>query len=257
MLGVICFLWQGQNLARDPATGQTRLYEAEHVNGFARMFSQHLCIPHQVICIADHDLCIKGGFDRTVKVVPLPASARWLTDLKTPEAGRFPTCYRRLWIWSAEAAELAERFLVCDIDLLLTGDITPLVDRLEDFVGWRPRATWGPANRFAGGLYLLRAGARRFVWDNFKGLESIAEARRAGYRGSDQAWISYCLNRNGPEAAWSPNEGIYSIRDLKNGALPLPLDARLVQFNGPQKPWSTPLPWAKAIWNGAAATALG
>lgn len=246
MLGVVCFLWQGTNLARDPATREPRLYEPVHVNVFARMFARHLCIPHKVFCIADAEMCVKGGFDPGIEVIPLPANARWLADLKSPEAGRFPTCYRRLWMFSEEAAALADRFLVADIDLVLTRDVTPLAERTEDFVGYRPKAQWGQAQRIAGGLYLLRAGSRTKVWTGFEGLRSIKIARMAGYRGSDQAWMSYCLGKDA--ATWGDDAGIYSIRDLNNGTLPLPPDARLVQFNGPQKPWSTNLPWAKAAW---------
>jgi hypothetical protein len=159
-------------------------------------------------------------------------------------------------MFSDEAKMLGERVMLIDVDLVFTADPAPLFDRQEDFVGWRPLRTWGKENRFGGGIYLLRTGTRTHVWDSFKGHESIARARAAGLRGSDQAWLSYCLA--GTETSWPKDSGIYSVRDLTHSAktvvarrgpairrhaqpLQLPTDAIIVQFNGPQneKPWTS------------------
>lgn len=233
MLGVVCWLWGG-----------FRDYRAEQVNTLQRMFARQLELPHRFWCVADDP----AGLNlEAVRYWKTPPAAAAIGAIKSPEGDRFPSCYRRLWMFSQEAEALGDRLLLIDIDLLLTAPIAPLLDRPEDFVGWQPIMQWGRIGRFGGGLYLLRAGSRRHVWDRFKGAESITAARAAGFRGSDQAWISYCLSNKG-EATWSRNAGIYSIRDIRNGALPLPIDARLVQFNGPQKPWNTPLPWAREFW---------
>ena len=113
---------------------------------------------------------------------------------------------------------LGERVLLVDIDFVVIRDMAHLLDRPEDFVGWRPRALWGRPNRIGGGMYLLRTGSRTGVYQDFKGATSIREARNAGFRGSDQAWISYKLGR---PAVWPANSGLYSIRDLRNGKDPL------------------------------------
>ena len=123
------------------------------------------------------------------------------------------------------------------------GDWSPLFARTEDFVGWRPLRTWGKTLRFGGGIYLLTPGTRTAVWSTFRGPPSIAEARAAGFRGSDQAWLSYKLAAREPY--YGREAGIYSIRDLNNGRSPLPADARMVHFNGHVKPWTSPLPWVK------------
>lgn len=237
MLSVLTYLWPGGGLSK-------REYEPHYVNVEARMFARHLKIPHRFVCVTDFE----GGFDPGVTVVRTPPAARAIAEIKTPEAGRFPSCYRRLWSWSKEAAELGEWLLVVDIDLVLTGEITHLVQHSHDFLAWRPRMCWGNVNRVAGGLYLLRAGSRPRVWNDFIAdpAAAIARARAAGYRGSDQAWISYCESAGA--AVWPADSGIYSIRDLRNGAAPLPRDARLVQFNGPVKPWQSPLRWVKESW---------
>lgn len=232
MISVVTWLWNEG----------FRDYRPEHINACALMFKRGLSLHHNFVCIADES----NGLDAGVNWIQTPEAAANLGKLRSPEGARFPSCYRRLWMFSNAAKVLGDRVLLIDLDLVLTGDITPLFDRKEDFVGWRPHMKWGDAKRFGGGLYLLTPGTRTAVYDKFDGLESIRCARSAGYRGSDQAWISYCLAAQ--EASWSDDQGIYSIRDIKDGRLPLPEDARLVQFNGPQKPWNSPLPWVQRYW---------
>src|SRR5690606_19229086 len=115
-----------------------------------------------------------------------------------------------------------------DIDCVILGDLSILIDRDEDFVGWKPSSIWGQqVVRLAGGTWLLRTGTRTSVYDEFVGPESIAEAFNAGYGGSDQAWISYCL----ADEAASWETGLGSMRDNGN---PAP-DAVIMHFNGPRK----------------------
>lgn len=211
-----------------------------------RQLQRHCRASFNLICITDET----RGFDSGIEVIKTPPAALALSDLRTPEKPNFPSCYRRLWMFSEEAQALGERILLTDVDAVFTADPSPLFEREEDFVGWRPLRTWGRENRFGGGVYLLRTGTRTFVWNDFKGAESISLARRAGLRGSDQAWLSYCLAST--ESSWPERCGIYSIRDLthvpnkvpkrqtirRHGApMGLPSDAIMVHFNGPDKPW--------------------
>lgn len=231
-LAVVCWLWNDGS----------RDFRPQHAATVARMFRRHLPVEHRFVCITDDAKEIKG-----VDVMPTPPAARELAKLRTPEGARFPSCYRRLWIFSDEARAIADRVLLVDIDVLLLRDVSPLVDRTEDFVGWQPSASWGQVfERVGGGLYLLRTGTRTDVLERFKGASSIAEARAAGYRGSDQAWLSYVL-KGCP--VYGPEAGIYSIRDMDNGRRLPPSDARLVQHNGTRKPWSSPVPWVRRAWS--------
>lgn len=236
MISIVCWLWRGE----DPR----RQFTAAHVNALHRMIRRHLSVPQRFICIADDT----DGLDADIEAMETPPAAVELAQYRNPEGSRFPSCYRRLWTWSEEARCLGERVLLTDIDLVAVRDFAPLLERSEDFVGWRPRMKWGRIERVAGGMYLLRTGSRTDVWTRFRGAESIAEARKAGYRGSDQAWISYCLGPRAP--VWPEGSGLYSIRDLADGARPLPPDARLVQFNGPRKPWDSTLTWVREHWHG-------
>lgn len=220
-----------------------RRYLPEHVNTLQRMVARHLPEKHRFICVADSS----KGFSPAVEVVITPPEALKVARFKTPEGARFPSCYRRLWTFSEAAKALGERVLMIDVDLVVLRDLTPIFDRTEDFVGWRPFRDWGAQLRFGGGIYLLTPGTRTHVWDDFNGEESIRKARSKGFRGSDQAWISYKLGAT--EKYFGRESGIYSIRDMRGTEHMPPSDARLVQFNGPVKPWESKLPWVRVKWS--------
>lgn len=232
MKSIVTWLWGGN-----------RDFQPAHVNVVAKMVRRHLPEPHRFICITSEH---PSKFSRHVEVLPTPPASEALGQLRTPERAHFPSCYRRLWMFSEEAKVLGERVLLIDIDLVVVNDLRPIFDMPQEFVGWRPYRDWGAQMRFGGGIYLLTPGTRTKVWDDFKGPASIAEARAAGFRGSDQAWISYKLGLS--EAYWDREAGIYSIRDMKGTEAQLPEDARLVQFNGPTKPWHSRLAWAQEHW---------
>lgn len=221
-----------------------RTYLPEHVNTLQKMFARHLKQPHRFICIADKT----EGFSSDVEVIQTPVEAAKVGALRSPEGARFPSCYRRLWMFSDEAKALGDQVLLIDVDLVVANDVWPIVNRQEDFVGWRPYRDWGNQLRFGGGIYLLRTGTRSHVWKDFNGATSIAKARGKGYRGSDQAWISFKLAATEPY--WSKDDGIYSIRDFnKDPPDVIPSDARIVQTNGGRKPWHLQhLPWVRENW---------
>lgn len=232
MRSVVCWLWNEGS----------RDYRAKHVNVLHRMFRRHLPGEFRFICITDE----AGPFDAGIEVMATPESARALCKLQTPEGARFPSCYRRLWMFSDEARSLGDRVLLVDIDVLVMADASPLFAPEADFVGWKPKASWGHNNsRIGGGIYLLTPGTQSRVWDEFKGLASIAEARQAGFRGSDQAWMSYKLQGC---ALYGPEAGICSIRDLQDGAKRPAAGMALVQHNGPRKPWESPYKWVREAW---------
>lgn len=235
MITISCWLWND---------GGSREFLPKHVNRLYEMVKRNITIPFRFVCITDE----KGDFADGVEVMPEPAACKPLAALRSPEGARFPSCYRRLWMFSEEAKCLGEKVLQIDIDVIIVDDITPIVDRDVDFMGWRPYRDWGAKTRFGGGLYLMKPGTRTQVYNDFHGLPSIAKARAAGYRGSDQAWLSYKLGPHDPY--FERTSGIYSIRDMVNfnpsDRYRLPEDARIVQLNGPQKPWSPELkhvPW--------------
>lgn len=236
MLTVVTWLWSAA--ARD--------FNPEHVDVLARMFRRQCKVEHRLVCITDYPA---SRFDQSiVDVVPTPRSARAVERIKSPEGRGFPSCYRRLWLFSKEARELGDRFLQIDLDVVLTGNVDHIVERDEPFVGWVPNDNaWKGRDRYGGGLFLLRAGAHPEVWEDFHGQPSIDAARRAGYRGSDQAWLNFKLYGR---TARLPDDGtIIMFRDIKKRPHLLPEGVSMVQFSGPTKPWRFQhLPWVAAYW---------
>lgn len=222
--------------------GYRSTFTGAHVNALARMVAKHYPAPHRVLCVTNN----AKGIDPAITVVPDMAHYE---DLPSPHGAQHPTCYRRLLAFHPDAAEwFGERFVSIDIDTVITGDMRPVWDRDEDFVGYRD-PYYGSRGQYCGAMFLLRAGSRPKVWTDFNPKTSRALAAHAGFRGSDQAWISYCL-RGAP--AWSTADGVYSYRvDIVKGNRPLPSDARMVVFHGEHDPWDA-LPqkrdWVREHW---------
>lgn len=220
-LAVVCWLWK-------PVERYRSLFGAEHVNTFRNMVERHLHIPHEVVCITD----IPDGIDPRVRIVPL-----WddYASVPSPHGGVSPACYRRLKAFAPEMRDIiAPRFVSMDLDVAIVGDITPLLTRTEDFIIWGSVLRTTPYN---GSMWMMDAGARSQIWTEFDPVTVPKLTRKAGYHGSDQAWISYKLGKG--EAQWTPqSDGVYAFRsDLKRRGYRLPEDARIVFFQGHNDPW--------------------
>ena len=221
MISFVTFKWA--------TPGYRSTFAASHVNTLRRMVERHYPKTHEFVCVTDDF----AGLDPQIKQVRL-----WDThaDVLSPHSSRFPSCYRRLRLFAPEAAELiGERMVMLDLDAVIVGDIRPLIDRPEDFVAWSGTTRGGGYNC---SLVLLRAGSRTRVWEEFNPTQSPRLAHSAGYVGSDQGWISYCLGKDA-EQKFSKKDGVYSYRlDILPARGRLPDDARIVFWNGQEDPWS-------------------
>jgi hypothetical protein len=243
MLDIVCWKWR-------PKPGYRSSYGPETVNVLRRMVARNLRLLHRFSCITDDPT----GIDPEVRVIPL-----WDTfaDIPSPAGAHNPSCYRRLRMFSLEARELiGERIVSMDLDTVVTGDLTPLFDRDDDFVIWggqsvQPRLKV-PFCWYNGSLMMLRAGTRTQVWTKFDPRTSPQQAHRANARGSDQGWISYCLGNR--EAIWTERDGVLSFRNhvAVNGHR-LPVGARIVAFHGRNDPWQAETqrvsPWIKEYYH--------
>lgn len=218
-LTIVCWKWA-------PAPGYRSKFTAEHVNILARMVARHYRRPHRVICVTDDAV----GIDQAIGIVPL-----WNDHarLPSPHGPKNPSCYRRLKAFSAGAADwFGPRFVSLDLDCVIVGDLAPLWDRQDDFVIWGDTA---PGTYYNGGMWLLKAGARRQVWEDFDPVRSPQAARRLGQWGSDQGWIGACLGPD--EAKWSVDDGVHSYRNhIKPAGGRLPENAAIVMFHGAVDP---------------------
>lgn len=240
MLTIVCWKWT-------PRPGYRSQYAPETVNVLRAMVARHYPDPHRFLCVTDD----AAGIDPRVEIVPI-----WndFADLTHPQNEMYPSCYRRLRAFAPDiAAVFGPRFVSLDLDCVIVGDMRPVWNRPEDFVGFRTLKR----THYNGSMFLLRSGSRAFVWNEFcenPTVNRLKPWKDAGQYGSDQAWISYKLGNR--EARWTEDDGVYSYREYlapRGGALPA--NARIVLFNGKRDPWHPDLqathPWITEHWRAA------
>lgn len=211
MLTFVCFKWKG----KDPK----RVFLPEYVNALYRALADNYDKPFRFVCITDDPTGL------IVESMPLPD----MVDIPSPHGDMFPSCYRRLWLFSAEAAKVLPGQVACiDVDAVICGNVTQLFDRDEDCVMWHEPSS--KRFKYSGGLWMIRTGTRTHVWNDFDPHKSPKLTAEAGLVGSDQGWLSYCLDG---EAYWSRKDGVYRTRDIKPGCVPL-----VLQTPSHTKPWT-------------------
>jgi len=228
MLTILGWLWQSKTFLGK--------YTPENVNIWARMINRNLTLPHRFVVATDTP---KAAFDPLVTAIPLWPDWRDLQNKRWP--GTKPQCYVRLKAFSEQARELiGERFVSVDLDCLVTGNLDSLLDRTDDFLIFRryPQCDRDKLNTYVGAMWMMNAGARQQVWNDFKGQRSIDELNaKMRLIGSDQAWIRYKLGPNEP--GWSLADGVWTWPQVKEPdryrAAP-PEGCRIIFFNGEEKP---------------------
>lgn len=211
-------------------------YTARHVNVLAAMVARNLALPHEFLCITDDP----AGIAAHIRTLPIGPEIGFATH------PRRPNCYRRLRLFARDAGDwLGARILSIDLDTVITGDITPLIDRPEDFVIVHGRR---PATPYNGSMWLLSAGARPQVWETLDPDRAPLITKREGRIGSDQAWIAHVLGDG--EAVWGTRDGIfgYGVDVLRGHGGRLPDNARIVFFWGDHDPAASDKPWVKEYW---------
>ncbi len=226
MLNVITFLWH--------KPGYRSTYTHEHVRTLARMVQRYYDKPHRFICFTDK----LPEFDGIVEWLPLWDDYAEVPNPTWPNRG--PSCYRRLRLFDFFDGP----FVMLDLDLVIVGDLAPLWDRPEPCVTYQPPLLLGGVN---GAMLLCNQPDRyRFVWDLFDPDTSPAETTRLGYRGSDQAWLTACLQHC--SGRWTQAHGLYDYCTLKphrRRPSVLPDDARIVFFHGKPDPWECNEEWIR------------
>lgn len=241
MLHVVLWKWH--------QPGTARRYTHEHVDLMAEMVEDNLAgVRHRVVCVTDDSRRI-----RACETYPL-----WddYDDLANASGRHLPSCYRRLKLYDPRTQEQmgipeGDRILSLDIDAVVCGDLTEIAQTEGSFVGWQVPGERGP--RFNGSLQMFTAGDQqlRRVWYDFHPVASPRAASQAGFRGSDQAWLSYCLvGRPGSVGLGYPLVASYPshVQALATHSA----KTRLLFFNGSLKPWSEEVtrrtPWVASYW---------
>lgn len=231
-LTFVTFRWQ-------PTPGYRSTFPPESVYALREMIGRHYTGEHRFVCVTDRQDELSG-----VETMPIWTD---LCNVPSPFGRSYPSCYRRLKLFSAEAVHMFGPRLVCiDLDMVIVRDITPLFDRPDDFVIWG-ESDYPGKQAYNGSLWMLRTGTRTKVWTEFDPHTSPRTAWAHGGRGSDQGWLCYILGKN--EAKWTRKDGVYSFRKhiVPTGGK-LPPEARIVSFHGKHDPWALleKYPWIKA-----------
>lgn len=206
-------------------------YTAEHVNIMADCIRRNYKRPHKIYCITDDS----AGIRRDINIIPIWNHAK--------ELGH---CYRRLFAFSREFAEMMpEKFCSIDLDCVITGDITELVDSAGDFAIMKDGIPQQPYN---GSFWVHQPGTRVDVWDKFiadpQGM--IAQAKKAGFLACDQAIMAVIMGKS--EKVFTEADGVYSYKFGVKKLGGLPANAKLIALHGNPKPWDKvgqALPWVQ------------
>lgn len=233
MLNVVTFMWS--------KPGYRSHFTTEHVRTMARMVRRHYRGQlARLICFNDLGLNGEDGTQYGVEWRPL-----WTehANVPNPHGAHNPSCFRRLKLYSNWAREhIGARIVQIDLDMVLTGDVTPLWDRPEPFAFWIDQLNrHGFVN---GAMQLITPGLRDDIWSSFDPARSGEIAKRAGCWGSDQGWLSYNFKSDkaaGSYGMWGAADGCYSWRvHCKPAGGALPEGARVVNFHGAESPWDIP-----------------
>jgi hypothetical protein len=221
VLTIACFKWANPGGYQLPSQRVTT-YGAEWVRKLRDGVARHYNKPHRFVCVTDD----ATGLD-DIECVPI-----W--DTHKDMGG----CYRRLMIFAPEMRELlGPRFVTIDLDCVITGDLTPIFERREDFVMNSYHGQPGHGQHYNGSLIMMNAGSRKKVWDRFDPVESprLIKESPGMVVGTDQAWIRLTLGNK--EARFTEADGVYEYKHsakMRRGSLPD--DARIVFFSGPCSP---------------------
>lgn len=211
-----------------PPAGYRSKFDASTVNVLLSMLGRHYSAPFELVCITDDPV----GIDPRVRIVEL-----WndFADVPSPHGHGNPSCYRRLKMFSKEAATfIGPRFVSIDLDVAIVSDITDLFSNDVDFRMYGDTARDTPYN---GSLIQHRAGTRTQLWETFDPRTSPKLGVKQRFVGSDQAWIGVCLGPDEPK--FTSRDGVFSYRnEIRNQGGKLPPTAKIVVFHGAVDPWS-------------------
>jgi hypothetical protein len=240
MINIVLWKWAQAGNSR-------AVYEAEHVNVAVAMLRRNIKLTSRIICITDD----RSGI-ADCETAPLWGDC---DNLANASGGYLPSCYRRLKLYDRATQmdlgiEKGERIISLDLDMLVTSNLDRLLKTEGRFVGWEMPGSIH-AKVFNGSLQMFTAGDLQFIWSSFDPKTSPRDAAIAGFKGSDQSWLSWKLiSQPGSVGLKLPDIASYPaqvrIQKIK------PEDNKIIFFHGQVKPWfpeaKADTPWVSQYW---------
>lgn len=221
-------------------------YSMSHVLRMRSMLQRNLTIPYEMVLITDDPKEDKFGVWPDIRVLPL-----W------PMMREAKLCGVRLYAFHPMMEKLiGPRFAWIDLDVVITGNVDHIFGRTERFVALQPPRPPMPIN---GSLVMMDAGVFPQVLSTWS-IEKYYEvgdqlSKKHGIKAgttSDEGWMWHTIGSD--EAKITKVDGVYFFRrDLQQGSVPLPPDAKMVIMNGkrfdPSMPeWQKKCPWIARHW---------
>jgi hypothetical protein len=189
---------------------------------------------HGLTCVHDGSFRFPAGFE-SVALIRMPDAVAELPDYLP-----------KLWAWSPEFHTIVgERFVSIDLDVVLLGEMVPLL------FGPEPVRLWGHGaarlEPYNTSLFALEPGFGHAVWESYTS-EGLAAARaKAAYWTGDQSWVAHVLGPDLP--TFGEADGVIRYRPTlhRQGA---PAGALAMFFCGPFDPRSEAehSEWVRREW---------
>lgn len=171
----VCWLWNGRDFPRSHAT-----YSAAHVGVLQSMLARHG--NHRLAVVTDQPEAFTG---HAVRAVEMPA-----------DVAAMPDFLPKLWAWSpAFHALIGERFASIDLDVVIAGDLGPILYHEAAIRFWRERTGREPYNT---SLFTLTPGNGQEVWTSATPEALRRASENADYWVGDQSWIAHVLPHDLP-----------------------------------------------------------
>lgn len=232
---VILWLW-GTNSGPGHRWDSFFKFDADMLVRMADAIRRNLHIPHRIVAATD---------------LPKSALPEWVEHLDIKEhfgdLRQLGGCWLRLKAFAPELRPLlGGRVAWIDLDAVVTGDLTPILNRPEDIVLYRSDSVAGQT--WNGSMVLFSPEKCHHVWNNYDPKAAHKLTRDQGFRGTDQSWLAYCYGPDTPHWTWQDGVYYYNLGVGRN----LPPNAKLVLFPGRNKP-NDPVvryrsPWLRDLW---------
>jgi len=109
-------------------------YGTEYANILHRAVRQHLADPHRFVCITDHS----EGLDASIEVIPFP------DDFPLPRGVWGKGMWPKLLLFRPGVFADNELVLYVDLDVMITGALGALVERVRQMSGLHIIREWNP-----------------------------------------------------------------------------------------------------------------